>query len=77
MSETGSEPGETPPAPPPAAGHPAGRAEIIRRSLEAMNDDNIRKIRNVYVPGDASPEANGTASAEQPPDAAPEQDAKP
>jgi len=42
-----------------------------------MNDDNIRKIRNVYVPGDASPEANGTASAEQPPDAAPEQDTKP
>jgi hypothetical protein len=77
MSETGSEPGETPPAPPPAAGHPAGRAEIIRRSLEAMNEDNIRQIRNVYVPGDVGPEANGTAATEAPPDATADQDPKP
>lgn len=76
MSETGSEPGETPPPPAPDAGQPAGRAEIIRRSLEAMNDDNIRKIRNVYVPGEVSPEANGTASGEQPPDSASEDDSK-
>jgi hypothetical protein len=76
MSETGSEHGETRPAPAPAAG-PAGRAEIIRQSLEAMNEDNIRQIRNVYVPGEVSPEANGTAAAEAPPDAAAEQDPKP
>lgn len=66
MSETGSDPGETPPTPAPAADAPAGRAEIIRRSLEAMNDDNVRRVRNIYVPGAVSPEVNGTAGADEP-----------
>ncbi len=62
MSETGSGPGETP----PDATHPAGRAEIIRRSLEAMNEDNVRRVRNVYVPPGVSPEVNGAAADEEP-----------
>lgn len=55
-----SESGETPSV-------PAGRAEIIRRSLEAMDDDNIRQIRNVYRLGAVSPEHDLTTTAEEPP----------
>lgn len=55
-----NESGETPAIPP-------GRAEIIRRSREAMDDNNIRQVRNVYRPDAASQEDKPTATAEEPP----------
>lgn len=55
-----SESGEAPAIPP-------GRAEIIRRSREAMDDNNIRQVRNVYRPGAVSREDNRTATAEESP----------
>ncbi len=55
MSETGTESGENP------VQHPPGRAEIIRRSLEAMNEANIARIRPVYQPQAHDAEASGEA----------------